>query len=366
MAIIRPLPPRKERPVTTNNLKKITDLIGKTDSEIKNDINSSIYIDDVELFKANFDLFERYLRIKKDCTVCSEDLELLKFIEDNLKEPSELELGLVDDGKNKDRAYVDASYFEKCSLTIPMIYALWDAKLNPSTKVSSYHMQGTFYPVKVGSFETLSSEKLKKLRELISKLYDQWGKCSELEKIILVSNYLQDNVQYVNYGNKSEGRKGMYFTDSKDVTVDDNVFSPETVLFQNFGVCGAIANATTILLNNPDFDVNVRNVRGGSHVWNSVEIDGKYYYMDNTWCITRNDDQYPESLKAASFSSEYLLFGIETADAIGHHIPESVVPIIETYDYSQEELKKVQKQLVKKANFSGYNRPVFESRLEKN
>ena len=40
-----------------------------------------------------------------------------------------------------------------------------------------------------------------------------------------------------------------------------------------------------------------------------VLIDGKYYYFDNTWSITRNENVSEEGLIALSFTKKYLLFG---------------------------------------------------------
>ena len=42
----------------------------------------------------------------------------------------------------------------------------------------------------------------------------------------------------------------------------------------------------------------------------SVAIDGKQYVVDNTWEITRNPNKMEDSLKAKSFSYEYLLIAL--------------------------------------------------------
>ena len=85
-----------------------------------------------------------------------------------------------------------------------------------------------------------------------------------------------------------------------------------------------ISNASTLLLNNPQMDVEAESVYGCGHVWNKVLIDGKYYYFDNTWSITRNENMCEDGLVALSFTKKYLLFGKKTANAIGHHDPETV------------------------------------------
>lgn len=44
----------------------------------------------------------------------------------------------------------------------------------------------------------------------------------------------------------------------------------------------AIANLTTLLLNNPIMNVNTRSVYGYSHAWNVIKIGSSQYYIDNT------------------------------------------------------------------------------------
>ena len=85
-----------------------------------------------------------------------------------------------------------------------------------------------------------------------------------------------------------------------------------------------IANLSTLLLNNEVMNVETESVCGSGHVWNKVLIDGKYYYFDNTWSITRNENVSEEGLIALSFTKKYLLFGNNTANSIGHHNPESI------------------------------------------
>ena len=193
-------------------------------------------------------------------------------------------------------------------------------------------------------------------------IYSNYG---DIEKIILISNFLQNNVQFVDKNNISSCLGRTYITDSGDINVGLNVYDPLNVIFNHFGVCEGIANASSILLNNPFMNVNVGGVCGDNHAWNWVLIDGKYYYFDNTWFITRNPNQFPESLKASSFDSSYLLFGTSTAKAIGHHNPDSITPEIEMDDYSQEFIKEKQKTLARIYSFNDYDGPRFKSKLKK-
>ena len=163
-------------------------------------------------------------------------------------------------------------------------------------------------------------------------------------------------------GNISEASDGIYITDSNGLEIKNQVSFPQTVIFDKYGKCNGIAHATTLLMNNPQINVNMRSVYGGGHTWNVVEIDGKYYYVDNTWAITRNKDRYEESLKAKSFSDEYILFGQKTAAEIGHHVPDTLHKEIETEDFQHEIITETQKRLVKVASFTDYDPPVFSSR----
>ena len=194
---------------------------------------------------------------------------------------------------------------------------------------------------------------------------EKFSRYDDLQKTLLISNYLQRHVQYVDYGNMSEGLQGIYITDSGSIEVGNNVHSPLTVLEQHFGICEGIANATTMLLNNPSFDVNVRSVIGSKHAWNVVQIDGKFYLLDNTWAITRNKSQYEEALKAKTFDSNYFLFGADKANIIGHHVANTVLPEIESSDYSRDKILLQQQLLSKYYSFDNYDPPVFKSRILK-
>lgn len=87
--------------------------------------------------------------------------------------------------------------------------------------------------------------------------------------------------------------------------------------------------------------------------------------MDNTWNITRNPDKFDESLKAKSFCSEYLLFGEETANKIGHHIPDGCVPNIENNDFNKDIIDCKIKKLSNITDFANYEEPVFKSKIQR-
>ena len=363
--MIKPVP----RPVIKKKVEPIYqfhDFIGKSDEEIKERISQSIYIEDLHTLKRNFDLLKRILSFQKCDKLYSKNHECLTFIESELKDYENVILSLVDDYQNKDRSSLDFSIFQKTTGEIPLSYVLWNHILQETQHVSLYTMTKTLYP-STTAYNQIPKESLEKIKEIIHRLSLKYQGNSAIYKTMVVSDYLQDLVQYVDSDNISEGVLGTYITDSfgRDITIPLTV-NPENVLFEHFGVCAGIGNATMILLNNPSFNVWTRSMYGDNHVWNVVMLDdGQYYFVDNTWCITRNKHQYPESLKAASFSSDYLFFGSETAKEIRHHNPVTLCPTLSKYDLNSNLFKPTPMELCKTLKLQDYHPPVFPSRLQK-
>jgi hypothetical protein len=118
-----------------------------------------------------------------------------------------------------------------------------------------------------------------------------------------------------------------------------------------------IANLSTLLLNNEIMNVEVESVYGSSHTWNKVLIDGKYYYFDNTWCITRSEHVRDEGLITLDFTNKYLLFGNKTAMSIGHHNPE----IAFVYDGVMSEDDFDHSNYNYESKFTYNNHPIYHS-----
>ena len=365
MILLPALPPRHQKQIRYE-LPRFSDFV-KHPELIDRSKYSSIYIDDVNLFKENFDLFLKMISANCFENFSCHDYEGLKFIENELKNQVNITLGLVDDFQNKDRSYINIDEFEKTELVIPIAYSSWNVHSSNDIPIACYYSNlGHYSPFGIIGFSKISKEFLPKLNEIISEINSNWDNYTELDKLILISNYLQDRVQYVDENNSSEGKKGIYITDSNGIDVNLNVHNPEVTLLQRFGVCEGIANATTLLLNNPIINVNVRSVYGSSHVWNVVEIDGNFYQVDNTWAITRNESQYPESLKAKDFTSDYLLLGSKKMTELGHHNAATILPQLSADDYPREMIKERQKVLSKQVRFHDYSQPVFKSYLKVN
>lgn len=357
------LPPRHNNKKIIK-MSKFSQFLNATEEMINNNSCYSIYIENIQLLKDNFDVLLKIVNCGKYDYICSHDFECLKFIEENLKDKETISLVLVDDLENRDRSYIDTKEFEKTTFVLPCVYLMWNPQIGNNVMISSYFMKNTFYPTIINGFSNISVETLKRIKDFILNL-EKYSNLTNVDKLIVVSNLIQSKTQYIDNGNISYANNCQYITDSKGHIVEMNVHSASNVILEHFGVCDGITNATTMLLNNPILNVNVRSVLGLGHAWNVVELDGKFYYVDNTWNITRNESKYFESLKAKSFSSDYLLFGLEKAEKIGHHDSITVTPNVEIKNYSPESIDERVKQLRKTICFSNYDKPLFESRIIK-
>ena len=257
--------------------------------------------------------------------------------------------------------------FTKNRFYIPLSYFMWDVKFDKTCNIYCFRTVFNDNMSSVNGDEMLSKEIykniLKKIKEIMGN--EKRDNLTDLEKCILVSNYLQRNVQYV-AGLESEADK-IYVVDAKTEEVTRaKVGSVNSVINENYGLCMAIANTTTLMLNNPVLNVNIRSLKGDSHVWNLVDIDKKLYYIDNTWNITRNKNRVNDALKATSFTDEYLLFGENKAINIGYHNTESYINgDITMEDYSREAIKEKVNILSKNNSFKEYpNKLRFKSKIK--
>ena len=354
--------PSKER----LKLTKFTHFKGKTIEEIETNIYSGIFIDDFDFLKENLDLFELLISLKKFDKFYAKDYEILKFIEEYLNDYTDNTLSLIDDYENKDRSYLNLKEFEKTKIEVPLNHLFWNAVANEIQSISFYTNPFIHNPYNSNGYKEITLENLKKIKEIINELASKYANFSDLEKTILISNYLQNKVQFIAGNNISESISGTYITDSKGRDISFlEVSTPESVLFNNYGICNGISLATEVLLNNDKMNVNVRTISGLGHAWNVIKINVKYYYADNTWNITRNSNRYEESLKAKSFSDDYLLFGNDDYDNIISHMPLSFSPLIADKSISKEKISRVRKRLSKIVAFDNYDKPIFESRLKK-
>ena len=289
------------------------------------------------------------------------DYESALFLESHLEE--DVDLALVDDYENKDRSYIDTTKFVRHNFSIPLSYFMWGVVLQDSCNVRCIRLQKYDTMTSINGDTVLYRKTLEKLKEIIEGIDAQ--ELTLLDKCILVSNYLQSKVQYVVDGEKTYADK-VYVVDAREEDVmPSKVGSVSSVIHENYGLCMAIANATTLLLNNPILNVNVRSVYGSSHAWNVVVLDGHKYYMDNTWAITRNSNRVSGALKATSFSDDYLLFGEKFAKEIGHHDSQTYLcGDLESNGFSRDEIQKRVRVLKSKYEFDYPSTTRFRSYIE--
>ena len=358
------LPKMKNRNININkhNTYKLEDFIGKNDDFIQTSLSGTILVN-YNVLNNNLDLLKKVISILNITQINCLDYESAVFLEENLE--NTIDLNLVDDYQNKDRSYIDTTKFIRHNFSIPLSYFMWGVKFKNSCNVRCLRYKEPVNMVSINGDEILYRSTLEKLKEIIQSITEE--QLSDLDKCILVSNYLQSKVQYVADGLKSHADKVYIIEAHEEQVTIEKVSSIESVINENYGLCMAIANTTTLLLNNPIMNINIRSVYGSSHIWNIIIIDGKQYYLDNTWAITRNKNRVEEALKALGFSDDYLLFGTSTANAIGYH--NSLCyhsKEVEKDDYSKEDIKEHVKILSKKYSFIDYSKKLrFKSKIEK-
>ena len=256
----------------------------------------------------NFDEFLRVIKALMDSginVINVENYDCVKYINNNLKDRLDLTVNILDDYENKMRSYINFDEIDKIKFTVPINYLMWNINFNNILYLTSasYNYNALY----ANGNTSIYKDTLLKIKEIILYL-KSLGKFSDLQIIILVSNYLQRNVEYI-VGNKFEDDKMIYKLNHYCKGIEKEVGLIETVLFKHYGLCMGIANATTILLNNPEFNINARTILTNKHALNIVKYNGKYYYLDNTYGITRSPKEFMNAIKPITFNSKYLLFG---------------------------------------------------------
>lgn len=278
------------------------------------DTNDNVIDDIITLYadyntvKDNFDYFIWVVEnmMANDLnTINVDSYKTVKFINNHLKDKMDIVLNVLDDYENRTRKSIIKEEIDKCSFTIPLSYIMWDVNFEDFMNVNlvTYHNNALNY----NGNTKVDIDTLKKIRDLINEL-NSLGKFTPLQIIILVSNYLQKNTEYIS-DNVDECGDFTAILDDKVEGLEDEVGLIETVLFKHYGLCTGIANATTVLLNNPVFKINARTIFNEDHALNIVKYKGEYYFIDNTWNITRSKKSFPKAIKTREFNSKYILYG---------------------------------------------------------
>ncbi len=335
-----------------------------TYSQILNqDVSGSTLFLSIIISKDDLDLdMSKLLEfIQKGVTIKCLDYDSLMFVDGLLDEKVGNKVFLVDDGLKKSREDIDLTKLKNINAIVPLTYLLWGLKFNGTVDTYCFKFvnpnTGDFNYASSNGNENLSLENLKKIKETILMLSKQNPK-TDLDKVLLVSDFIQSKTQYV-FDVESESGRGVFvtpdFQEYKDLYKRTGLI--ETLNNEQYGLCMGIANYSTVLLNNALFDTEAESVFGSSHAWNKVLIDGKYYYFDNTWNITRSDDYHEDGLITLSFQKKYMLFGTKTADSIGHHQAQSL-SVYNNGVMSEEDYNRVMDYASK---FSYNQKPVYKS-----
>lgn len=178
-----------------------------------------------------------------------------------------------------------------------------------NTNVGSMHLDYQFpcafneTTLRFASYNTLlpiAQEIASQIREL---------NLSELESIIWIDNWMQQNIQYIK-NRESEGPNGdgIYICDdiTKQATVPD-------VLLHHYGTCEDIAVSVATIASLLGIDCAV--IQGNKHAWNLVTLDDRTYILDSTRNITRNPNRMVDALKATKHTSQFTLVGADRQPA---------------------------------------------------
>ena len=240
---------------------------------------------------------------------------------------------LLDDFKNQDRSYIQPDSLPKglSLFSIPNSYIQWGAnrkKLNlGNSKVNNIIVAET-RDIADSNYSYPSEEAFTE----IDRVIDDFCKIPNLtlvDKVVLVSNYLQQNVQFVE-GKISHAVDGNY--ECKDYSFEKfgGIDKVDNVLFDKIGKCNCISRTMMYMLNNTKMNVNCRiaNDAAGGHAYCYIYDDktGQLYCTDPTWCISRNPNRFKDTLKASKFSDEYLLIGQDKLSTMDYHNTSNILP----------------------------------------
>ena len=314
------------------------------ESDFLKDVNRLTIIVD-ELYKdLNGDIQKlnviKSLKSLKEIQVISKNPKNIKYSDIVLKNIQiPITAMLLDDFENKGRSDVNLEGLGYNSVYIPPEYSQWGAKPQKYGLPSNY----------VYFFENdLNGENMAILENEIEK----WHRIPELtlvDKVVLVSNYLQSNMQYVQ-GEVSYAQGKKYIAKGIKESDYGAYNSVYTMLKYHIGNCQAFAKITMIMLNNPKMNVNCRIMVAPAHTYNIIYDGDKSYGLDTTWGVTRNPNKVKRNLRATEFYDGYVLFGQEELEEMNkpedYHTPK--LPLkssLEPIKFSREELKKSREKL---------------------
>lgn len=113
-----------------------------------------------------------------------------------------------------------------------------------------------------------------RIKRIISKIKKETNNMSDLEKIKYVYEWIGENNTYDHLFTFSSKNQSIY-----------NVF------MNNNAVCSGFAKASQVIFQNIGIDSKIMiGMAGELHMWNLVEVDGKWYFFDSTVATGRREE----------------------------------------------------------------------------
>lgn len=299
----------------------------------------AISIDDINELIKNQEFFKILTELGHLAYIYTPSYEVALLAERLVPNKKDIKVTLIDDFQNKDRSYINLNEFRNLTLVIPIAYATWGVKFTDEMEVYSIIKKIDDFLIGLKSNKVCSKITHHNLNEIerIACVIANTPNLTELERLIVIANYIQEHCQFVE-GPETEGPEGIFVVENPPEDIKAKACLFESVLFHGFGLCASIAEAMTLLCNNPFVNLNARNVYTNNHLFNTIQINGSYYYLDNTFNIACGNT-LPHAIKLKEFCSNYLLFGTETVDTLHHSVNSFLAFKIEKRDFPREYLK---------------------------
>lgn len=148
-----------------------------------------------------------------------------------------------------------------------------------------------------------------KMQEILALVDRNW---SDLEKIVFLHDYLAQNYVYVLDENNGENTN----------------YDAYGFLTERHGVCQAYTLVYLGLLKELDINTAIADSEKMNHIWNLVQLNGKWYHVDVTW-----DDPVPDNYGNANHN--YLLLSDAAINRAGHYSWTAEYQCTDTtYDYN--------------------------------
>lgn len=332
-------------------IRKIYDfkqLSSMTDDEIKEKCRGfTIKNENIETI--DITALQRYLKLiseennKYNIIIC-DDYGIALLIKKLVEKNNSLKINqirLLDDYKMKDRSYIDCDSFKELNidLVVPTTYIMWNVhfkdtiQTNNQVQYENGTSESNFETNNINSTGTIQKKDLTEFIRIIEMMASFPENLTSVEKIIILANYIERYCQFI-HKRITDVEEDKFILEDESILENStsenpealNLSNPLTALLERYGVCRTFANAMTLLLNNPIVRVNARTISGHNHAWNVIELNDKLYQLDVSRCITRGKDRDENNLKALKFNKDYILFGEDFSDSVGHEKKRCYLP----------------------------------------